>query len=291
MKTFKRIYIEITNCCNLTCSFCPPSKREQKFMDLEAFRRVLDKLKGHGQYIYLHIKGEPMLHPQFFDILKVCDDYDVKVNLTTNGTLIQGSIEALIDQKSLRQVSISLQSQENTEDVEAFKVYMAEVLNLVAKGSSLSDVIFELRLWNYEEMINGYRSGKNQVALDMIMDSLDVPIDTIESIGQGKGIKLKPQVYLSKSLAFQWPDMSLDIIGRQGTCYGLRQQVGILVNGDVVPCCLDHEGDVVLGNIFESDFESIVTSNRASTMVDGFEQRKIVEPLCMRCGYRQRFGN
>jgi len=125
--------------------------------------------------------------------------------------------------------------------------------------------------------------------MNRIIDQLDVSEEVIKAIPQGKGTKLMDRVYLSKSLEFQWPDMDLEIIGTEGTCYGLRQQVGILVNGNVVPCCLDGEGVITLGNSFEDDFEGIVTSPRANAMVKGFEERKIVEPLCMRCGYRERF--
>lgn len=289
MKTFKRIYIEITNCCNLNCSFCPPSKRKKEFMDLASFELVLKKLTGYGQYVYLHIKGEPMMHPKFVEILKLCEKYELKVNLTTNGTLINKYFEELLASKALRQISISLQSQENLDDEKSFRQYMRNVLNLVQEGSAKSNIIFELRLWNYEGSVNECDLDKNKIALYMIMDHLSVTSEAIEAIPQGKGSKLMPKVYLSKSVEFQWPDMNLEVISTRGTCYGLRQQVGILVNGDVVICCLDAEGNVVLGNIFTEDFGSIVGSERSMAIVDGFERRIIVEPLCMRCGYRMRF--
>lgn len=289
MKRFKRIYIEITNSCNLSCSFCPPTKRHGSYMSANDFETILKKLQGHGQYVYLHVKGEPMMHPEFSEILSLCETYGMKINLTTNGTLIGQYKETLIGCKALRQISVSLQSQENLLDSEGFHRYMSEVLSLVEEGRHRSEIIFELRLWNYEEGIDGPGEDKNQIAMNRIMDELDVKEDVIQAIPKGKGTKLKNQVYLSKSLEFQWPDMDLDPIGIEGTCYGLRQQVGILVNGDVIPCCLDGEGVITLGNVFKEDFEGIVTSPRATAMVKGFEERKLVEPLCMRCGYRERF--
>lgn len=289
MKTFKRIYIEITNCCNMSCSFCPPSKRKLEFMDIAVFQQVLDKIKGHGQYVYLHIKGEPMMHPDFFEILKLCKAYGLKVNLTTNGTLIGKYAKELIASGALRQISISLQSQENLDDKTGLEDYMSGILDMVKEGCLNSEIIFELRLWNYETLKTSGVPDKNNLMFNQIQDKLNVSRETIDSIPNGKGVKLMEQVYLSKSEVFDWPDMALDIIGTQGTCYGLRQQVGILVNGDVVPCCLDGEGVVTLGNIFQDSFENIVTSNRARAMVEGFESKAIVEPLCMRCGYRTRF--
>jgi MoaA/NifB/PqqE/SkfB family radical SAM enzyme len=259
-------------------------------MDLESFEVILKKLKGHGKYVYLHIKGEPMIHPEFIEILRLCEAYELKVNLTTNGTLIGRYSKELLASKALRQISISLQSQENLDDEKGFRKYMKDVLKLVKDGSAVSDIIFELRLWNYEGSVNGHDLDKNEIALSMIMEDLNVTSEAIEAIPQGKGTKLMPKVYLSKSVEFQWPDMNLEVISIEGTCYGLRQQVGILVNGDVVVCCLDAEGDVVLGNIFVEDFEAIVTSKRGVAIVEGFERREIVEPLCMRCGYRKRFN-
>ncbi len=290
MKTFKRIYIEITNCCNLTCSFCPETKRPQKFMAYEEFEEVINKIDGHGSYVYFHIKGEPTLHPDLSKMLLLCYEKGLKVNLTTNGTTIDQVSDILLSSKALRQISFSLQSQENLDHHKDMKAYLDPIMAMVNKGRIETDIIFELRLWNYEKDINGHNQGSmNAKALDEITSALEVDKDIFETIQKGKGIKILPQVYLSKNLVFQWPDMSLDVINETGTCYGLRQQIGILVNGDVVPCCLDCEGDTVLGNIFEENFESIVTSERAMTMVKGFEECKIVEPLCQRCGYRSRF--
>jgi len=288
MHTYKRIYIEITNCCNLSCSFCPATKRDQAFMSLDSFEEVLKKLQGHGDHVYLHIKGEPMMHPEFEGILNLCGAYKVKVNLTTNGTLLKKHKDVVEKSKALRQVSVSLQSQENLDNGEAFTTYMTTILDIIQSNVKKTDQIYELRLWNYEDTI-GSDVIKNTTALSMIMDRFKVSADLVNAIPGGKGSKLVPQVYLSKALEFQWPTMEIDPISTTGTCYGLRQQVGILVNGDVVPCCLDGEGVMTLGNIFDNDFESIVTGDRGRAIRQGFENRKLVEPLCQRCGYRTRF--
>lgn len=290
MKQFKRIYIEITNRCNLQCSFCPVSKREDATMSAENFEKVLQKIKGHGEYIYLHIKGEPLLHPELEQIFELCNKYGMKINLTTNGTLLLKRMDLILNSPAIRQVSISLQSFEDLNDINGFEDYINQVMTVVEKGQKSTKIIFELRLWNYENLHSenkGY--NKNQKALDMIGQSLNLSEPIEPDMQIGKGVKLMPQVYLSKSSEFQWPDLSIDILDTKGSCYGLRQQVGILVNGDVVPCCLDSEGDTVLGNIFTSNFEEIVTSTRSQNMINGFENHVLVEPLCMRCGYRERF--
>ncbi|MCK8059701.1 MULTISPECIES: radical SAM/SPASM domain-containing protein [unclassified Fusibacter] len=289
MKTFKRIYIEITNSCNLKCSFCPPSKRESKRMSLAEFEAVLKKIDGHGDFIYLHIKGEPLMHPEFDQVLELCAAYGKKVNLTTNGTLLDVRAQSILKNKAVRQVSVSLQSFEVMENERAYEMYVRKVLDFVARGIVESGIIFELRLWNFEDEKLLVDEVK-QKTLMMIEERLGLDEKVTLSAPKGKGIKLLPKVYLSKGYEFKWPDLSVDVIATRGTCYGLRQQVGILSNGDVVPCCLDAEGSVVLGNVFETDFEGIVSSKRALEMITGFENNHLVEELCMRCGYRERFN-
>jgi radical SAM protein with 4Fe4S-binding SPASM domain len=275
-------------------------------MSVESFEKVLQKIKGHGAYVYLHIKGEPLLHPDLPAILVLCQAYDVKVNITTNGTLLDKYGNLLLTSKAVRQVSISLQSFEGMDDGllletsknatvknedhneidDAFEIYMNRVLSFVNKGRLTTEIYFELRLWNYEEAID---ADHNQRILDMIKASLELTHTPSNILSSGRGNQLCPRVYLSKDSKFQWPDLQLPVISTKGTCYGLRQQVGILVSGDVVPCCLDSEGDVNLGNLFEETFENIVTSSRSEAIVKGFEEYRIVEALCSRCGYRGKF--
>lgn len=290
MKNFKRIYIEISNCCNLQCSFCPPTKRRLQTMKSDDFRRVLEAIKGHGDYIYLHIKGEPLLHPELDQLLNLCEAYHLKVTITSNGTLLLKQLPTILAHQCIRQVSISLQSFEGEAQGPDFDRYFEEVLESVNSLRRSSKIISELRLWNYEENdLKGLSNNKNKHVIELIEKRLELNEAIQGRLKKGKGIKLTEQVYLSQSYEFEWPNMSLKEISSVGTCYGLRQQVGILVNGDVVPCCLDSEGDIILGNVFENDFESIVTSPRANNMIEGFQQQHIVEALCKRCGYRKRF--
>ena len=85
-------------------------------------------------------------------------------------------------------------------------------------------------------------------------------------------------------------DLSAQELGENHGCYGLRDQVGVLSDGTVVPCCLDHNGDIRLGNIYEQPIEEILNSPRAKAMVEGFSCRKAAEELCRKCGYARRFG-
>ncbi len=266
---FKRIYIEITNICNLKCSFCKGSNREKKFMDLKDFKKVLDNIKGHTNYIYLHILGEPLMHPNIEEILDLAYDYDLMVNLTTNGRLLEKNMDIINNAKSIRQINISLHSFNN----------MDEINNLLDTIDKIKiDSYISLRLWNLGS------DNKNEDIIKLISNHYGVNIDKI-----GENIKLKDKIYLDFDSEFKWPDISDDIRGNAGICQGLRSQIGILVDGTVVPCCLDTDGIINLGNILENDLDTILQSDKCKRIKSNFMNRKLVEPLCMRCQYITRF--
>jgi len=290
MKTFKRIYIEITNTCNLSCSFCPPSERAPRTMTPYEFEAILNKLKAYGKYIYLHIKGEPLLYEQLDLLLEMSHNHGFQVNLTTNGTLLQSQKEILLRAKALRQISISLQSFEAIGNNEAHQTYLESVTDFIEDGIRTSPIIFELRLWNLDlSQIGSRLYEKNLKVLRHLKAAFDLPAELQEALPVGKGLKLKERLYLSQSYIFKWPGLEREILHETGTCYGLRQQIGILANGDVVPCCLDAGGAVVLGNIFSETMEEILDKKRTKAIIQGFETGLLTESLCQRCGYRERF--
>ncbi|HCC06905.1 MAG TPA: radical SAM protein [Clostridiales bacterium] len=254
-KRFKRIYIEITNVCNMRCSFCPVTKREANFMSVADFEHILSEVKPFSDYVCLHIKGEPLLHPHIGEILDLCDKYDLKANLTTNGVLLKEKSDILANNKALRQINISLHSFENDSESD-FIDYWNNIVYAIKKVRSNSDAIISFRMWNQ---------------------------------GSHSQHKVMDKVYFNFDEKFDWPDITIAPLSDTGTCHGLRAQIGILVDGTVVPCCLDHEGNVNLGNIFKQKFSEIVASDRVTSIKKGFCDNKLTEDLCKRCGYASRF--
>lgn len=247
-------------------------------MPMERFEQILNQLTGLTKHLYFHIKGEPLLHPALTTFLNKAHEKGFQINLTTNGTLIKSLSEDLLQSKALRQISFSLQSHESGDLVS----YLEPILDFVKKASQ-QGIYNELRLWNLSKI------KENRVILDYIEQYLELE-EVIQEGAQGdKGIKLKPFIYLSQSHEFQWPSLEQEVIALDGSCLGLRQQLGILVDGTVVPCCLDQEGDIVLGHIEAETIATMIQKEKALNMIEGFKNRKLVEPLCQRCGYCQRF--
>lgn len=273
----KKAYVEITNVCNLKCKFCPGTKREARFMDSESFALIAKKLRGHTQYIYLHLMGEPLLHPQLEEILAIAQSLSFKVIITTNGTLLHDREGLLLSSAAVHKINISLQSFEANTG-EGLEKYMEACLAF-AKAAGEAGKLCVLRLWNK----NGFESLNGKI-LEQIEGAFEKPWE--KSRG---GMRLAPRVFLEMGERFDWPSMELDSLGDGCFCYGLRDQIGVLCDGTVVPCCLDHDGDIALGNLLEAELDDIMSTERARAIYDGFSGRRAVEKLCKRCGYARRF--
>ncbi|MBE5965776.1 MAG: radical SAM protein [Lachnospiraceae bacterium] len=291
MKQFKKIYIEITNVCNLKCRFCPPTARQAEFMEIETFRHILDQIKPYTDYIYFHVKGEPFLHPQLDQFLDISYEKGFHVNITTNGTLIHKVRDKLITKPALRQINFSLHSFDGNEGLNRKEDYINHILSFIREAKEKSKVIISLRLWNLDNnnRINQEKK-RNKELLEIIEEEYNLPYKIQELVSPGRGIKLADRIYLNQDYEFQWPDLKEEEDDGNGFCYGLRKHIAILVDGTVVPCCLDGEGIINLGNMKDTKFAEILAMDRAIHMIEGFSRMEAVEELCRKCGYRKRFG-
>ena len=277
----KKAYVEITNVCNLSCAFCPKTKRAPRTMLAEEFALVLDRLRGHVSYVYLHVMGEPLLHPQLARLMALADARGMKICITTNGTLLRKRSDELLAAKNLHKISVSLHSFEgNDRDVSEERAYLEEVWDFAVRASKRG-VIVALRLWNA-----GGAETRNGSILTFLREKLGAS-DWPET--RGGSFKLADHLYLERAQKFDWPDLDANEADTQ-FCYALRDQLGVLADGTVVPCCLDHEGDLALGNLLEEELDTILNNTRARGLIDGFSRRRPAEALCRRCAYATRFN-
>jgi len=289
MKRFKKVYIEITNVCNLSCNFCPKTKRKLMFMDEEKFSSVIKSIKPYTDYVYFHLMGEPFLNPKLSEFLEICKENSLKVNITTNGTLINNVRELLIKEPALRQVNISLHSFEANDEVISLENYVDNIIAFIKEANERSNIICSIRLWNMDSIELKGSNNHNTEIIHMLEEKLGLDFNLVEKLIENPGIKLRKNVYLNMAEKFEWPDISRDLIDEKVFCYGLRDQMGVLVDGTVVPCCLDSEGNIPLGNLFNESLENILNSKRAMALYDGFSKRCAVEDLCKKCGYAKRY--
>lgn len=277
----KRAYVEITNACNLRCSFCPGTRRAERFMTAEEFRLLTEKLRGHVKYLYLHVMGEPLLHPDLGELLSISGEQGFRVCLTTNGTLLGRKKDLLLGAPCLHKTSVSLHSMEGN-GAGPLEGYLSDVWDF-AQTASEKGIICALRLWNI-----GGAEARNGEILDFFagklgVHPLDLPQPRAGSWRMGEGL------YLEQAEKFDWPDLDAPE-AEVRFCLALRDQAAVLCDGTMVPCCLDHEGDIPLGNLFRQELEEILAGPRARALYDGFSMGKPPEALCRRCGFATRFG-
>lgn len=289
MKRFKRIYIETTNICNLSCSFCPLTSRPLEMMDTDRFTKILSEVRPYTDFIYLHLMGEPLLNPNLSDFLSTAKHHDVKVQITTNGTLLMAHRDLLLGAQALRQINISLSSFEANQMTQPLETYLQEVIQFMVEAQNQGKVILSLRLWNLDGQDIQGDNQLNDEILHRLEEGLGLDYCIREALGDKAGYKIKDRLYLNQAEKFSWPDPLKASGGENIFCHGLRDHIGILVDGTVVPCCLDSDGNIPLGNILETPLDIILSSPRAQNIFDGFSNRKAVEPLCQKCGYAQRF--
>lgn len=266
---YKKIYIEITNDCNLSCSFCIKNKRIKKYMSFNDFKTVLNNIENYTKYIYLHVLGEPLMHPSINEFINYASKR-YKVNITTNGYLINN----IRGNKNIRQINISLHSFSDKYNI-SLEDYINNIFNVVEILKKFTYVSF--RLWT-----NNKYSNK---IIDLINKKYNVNLD-INNIKNNTTIT--NNVFISINEEFIWPDKNNGYYNEVGTCYALRDHIGILVDGTIIPCCLDSKGDIKLGNIFKDSLNNIIRNDRYQNMLNGFKNNEKCELLCKKCKYLNR---
>lgn len=276
-----KAYLEITNICNLSCSFCHKTQRTPRTMTVEEFDCLSDRLKGKIKYLYFHLMGEPTLHlnlPNFISTAKIKGFLPI---ITTNGSLL-GEFGDNILHDAPHKISISLHAPAANEAF-ADESYLLNCISFAKKAAEKKCYI-AFRLWN----LGGEGEDENVGIIKKLKKEFP---GEWKDVRNGFGKKLADYVYLEFAERFDWPDITLTKENENNVfCYGLRDQIGILCDGTVVPCCLDADGNIPLGNLFETDLDSILNSKRAKSIYDGFSQRRAVEELCRKCGYAIRFS-
>lgn len=262
---FKKIYVEITNVCNLNCCFCHGTKRKKEFISLDNFKKLLEELKGYTKYLYFHVMGEPLLHPVINELIDVAHEEGFLINLTSNGYFIK----KIMDNKNVRQVNVSLHgfALENGKSLnEYFNDLFEATDKMVQNGTYIS-----YRLWA--------KSPFRKEIISKLEEKYHV------AITENNNVKLSHNIFLEFDNEFIWPDLNNDYFSEDGSCLGCRSHIGVLVDGTVVPCCLDSEGLIRLGNIYKQKLDDIINSELFINIKNGFLNNKKIHELCKHCNF------
>lgn len=285
---FDRVYIEISNICNLQCDFCPEVERTKKIMSFELFQKIIDQLQGLTQEVTFHLMGEPLAHPQFTEFLNYCAKVKMPVNLTTNGTLLHHKNRAqVLLNPIIRQINFSIQSYISNFPHGDLKSYMQTLFDFTRQAFvDRPDLYINYRLWNYGSREE--TQTQNAHFFNIIENEFSLQINREVDVGFRKSKNILNRLYLHFDSRFEWPSLKGPRINEKGFCYALKSHFAIHADGTVVPCCLDKEAGIPLGSAL--DLLSTLRSERARSLRQGFDNFMLSEELCRRCDFIKRFS-
>ncbi len=284
LKKFEKIYIEISNICNLKCSFCPQDEiKKRVLMDKNLFEHTISKIKPYTDDVTFHILGEPLLHPKLQDYLDICGREEIKVHITTNGIAVE-KFHILKSSKAIKQINFSLHSY----SANVFKISIEEYINpilLFCDSFESSMPYINFRFWDKSSS----ESKNSSEVVARIENFFDINLAEFIKRGDRRSKKIKNKIYLHLDSRFEFPSMHSPFISEVGRCHALQSHIAINAKGEVLPCCLDYQGNTVLGDIRAELLEDILSSQKAINMIEGFKQNRLIQPLCQRCSYIKRF--
>jgi MoaA/NifB/PqqE/SkfB family radical SAM enzyme len=287
-RRFKKVNIEISNICNLQCSFCPEVVRAKGVMDLGLFRTIIAQVAPLTEQVCFHLMGDPLVHPEFKAFVEVCEEFRVPIFLVTNGVLLRTQQSQILLNPAFRQVNFSLHSFfDNFPDRDPTS-YLNKIFDYTeAAFAARPDLYLNYRLWNLDQF--DAVGQKNRDMLGRIEDRFQFKMPTDVDVRSKKSYRIKNRLYLHFDTEFVWPSLDLPVLGQEGRCLGLSSHFGILVDGTVVPCCLDQKGSIALGKVPDQSILEILNAPRSQKILEGFKKKKLVENLCQRCPYIERF--
>lgn len=286
---YYKVNIEISNICNLQCSFCPEVIRAKKLIDVALFQRVIDEVAPLTKVVTLHLMGDPLVHPKLAELVEICHRAQLQIFLVTNGVLLREKEAELLLHPAFRQVSFSLHSFADNFGAKDSSVYLERIFQFTeAAFARRPELYINYRLWNLRNPRG--MEATNQDVLRRIEARFGVHVPSEWDLSQGKSVPIKQRLSMHFDTEFVWPALELPTLGVAGTCQGLSSHFGVLVDGTVVPCCLDKEGVIALGNVKDQPLTRILAGARAQKMIAGFRQGHLVEDLCRRCNYIERFA-
>jgi len=286
---FYRIYIELTNVCGLSCSFCPTKELPSQQMDLDFFESIIIQAKVYTKEIACHVVGDPLTLSNLSDYLDIIHKHGLKAMLTTSGYFLKKHAYDTLFHPCVKQINISLNSFNKNDTSLTFEQYITPALAMChAKLERKEELFINLRVWNLDEMMS--ERAFNEVLFSRLSGAFDIELD-LDNVykERPKSIRLASKILIHFDNYFEWPSLKNKIYG-DGTCQGLQSHIAILASGKVVPCCLDCDGVIELGNLHQKSLKDILQTPRTVNMLNGFKEGKAVEELCQKCSYKERFN-
>ncbi len=285
---FHRIYIELTNICGLSCSFCPTKTLPMQTMTVDFFDSVVMQAKPYTSEVACHVVGDPLTLTNLQEYLDILQQHKMKAVLTSSGYYLKKHNYQTLFHSAVKQINISLNSYNKNDTSLTFEQYLNPILKLCdEKMKHKNEIFINLRLWNLNESMS--EKNYNEKLFDIFSRHFGIILDRDKIMKEKpKTIRLDRKILLHFDHYFEWPSLDNPYYG-DGKCQGLDSHIAILASGKVVPCCLDCDGIITLGDLQQHSLKEILSTDRTLAMVKGFRENRAVEKLCQHCSYKDRF--
>ena len=285
----RKVYIELTSKCGLSCDFCPSANRATSSMSLELFKKINYEVKELTNDIAYHVVGDPLLVDNLQEYLDISYEVGLNVHITTAGYYLKFSDVTTLNHPVIKQINFSLNSYRGNTLPISLDEYLQNIATFTLEYRKINSKSFiNYRLWNKEED-NSHKSYNDEV-MRIMFEKLGAELPA-EDIDLTKRLRVISKVLFNFDSLFEWPSLDADFVSDKGYCHGLSSQMAILSTGEVVPCCFDYEAVINLGNVENNSLKSILASDRSQTIIDGFKNAMISEELCKHCAYRSKFDD
>lgn len=305
----RRIYIELTNRCNLVCGFCPyPEVKDHRpDMELDLVKKIIDDIKRNIQYriIYFHNLGEPLMYKNLEEVLNYCDGNNIKYGITTNGLLLDKN-KSILKNKKIDQLNISYQAtrkklhdeRKTMISVDEYRRLIVNDINALQLGGFSGTIKIKLLTTDHRSMFKD-RNFENIESADELTTEIDKfyfdlmgrklqdeqrkKITDLDICRHHK-IKIKRNVFIETFPFLTWGNYKQQVWQANfGRCNAIKEQLVILSNGDVIPCCYDIDSEMFIGNTREQELSEILENDKSKELQNEFSSGIIRQKRCQKC--------
>ncbi|SFV70534.1 hypothetical protein MNB_SV-13-1321 [hydrothermal vent metagenome] len=258
-------------------------------MSLELFESTIEQAKKFTSEIACHVVGDPLTLSNLKEYLNIIHKYKMRAMLTTSGYFMKKHSYDTLFHPCVKQINVSLNAFNKNDTSFTFEQYMKPILDFCQEKVRRKEESFiNLRMWNLDEVMS---EKKFNLELFKKLNSefnVNIELDKLNP-KEKKNIRLDYKVLLHFDNYFEWPSLNNKNYGH-GTCQGLSSHIGILADGKVIPCCLDNDAIMELGDLRNESLETILYGEKATSMIEGFKKGICLEELCLKCSYKKRFN-
>ena len=317
------VFIELTNHCNHHCTFCPSDSmvRTRGHMSPDLFRSICDQLARDNlaSSIAFHLMGEPFINKHALDFLEYADKLDLRVVLTTNASLLDEQTTERVLRHLAGGLILSLQTPDaetfrqrgmKNRTFEQYRDHIRQIirtyirLNPARRGRTHIEVHFlnTLRSKPSVDIVSSEtfaqetladwwrfaRATEAELGIDSGYGEMPVLWSVLRPEPDGYYLDIAPGVIVRFKGAGTFANSRIEsnhvvVPTKTGFCRNPFYQLGVLWNGCCTLCCVDHEGEIFVGNAMHTPIKEIWFGQKSEAIRQGFREGQVVHPLCQRC--------